>query len=442
MAMDFWLQGIEQQDVSVEFPEITLTRARDSKTYKGPGSVLRTASGGLALKLYSQFNFKEAFQFERSPAGTLVPKADLFDLEGVDMHGHRWLGDGISPDPNYSMGTGLAVVHADPYRLVGERPRMAGDKCYLSLAICTDAEFPINQKEQTERKIGQELLSARYSWSAAEFDADGLHFRIVREGDLLVVQVSGEWDAGAAEDLAGWVVSALQFTLGRRLFADVISLYGGDNRIQIVQSIDRERMRPKIQPPRHWKSGADAGSTWNIFAAFLRFLRNAPSVKAKELCRWSAEVVDSGGAALEVSSLVLSVAVEGVVGLLQGKESRDESLLKDVADALSVAAVADFPARLKPRIIGAIESMKRLRAGDYLKELARQEIIPAHYVDAWNGLRNWSTHADAADGEWVAPILRKADIVLALYYRLVFLLIEFRGPYTDYSQVGWPERNA
>ena len=189
--------------------------------------------------------------------------------------------------------------------------------------------------------------------------------------------------------MANRVVSALQFTLGRRLFADVITLSLGDSQSQIVQSVDRERMRPKVHPPRHWKSRVDAGGTWDIFAAFLRYLRNArPPDPA--VFRWSAEVVDSGGTALEVSSLVLCVAVEGIVGLLQGKESSDESLLKDVNDALNVAAGADFPASLKPRILGAIQSMKRLRAGDYLKDLARQGIIPEDYVDAWNGLRNWS----------------------------------------------------
>jgi hypothetical protein len=34
--------------------------------------------------------------------------------------------------------------------------------------------------------------------------------------------------------------------------------------------------------------------------------------------------------------------------------------------------------------------------------------------------------------------VRRSSVVLALYYRLVFMLIGYRGPYTDYSQIGWP----
>jgi hypothetical protein len=170
-------------------------------------------------------------------------------------------------------------------------------------------------------------------------------------------------------------------------------------------------------------------------------VRGAPTANARELCRWTAEVIDTGKAPLEVSSLVLCVAVEGIVGLLQGKESTDAAFLADIKRALEVASSAEFPASLKPRIIGAIQSMKQLRARDYLEKLVEKGAISAEYVEAWKGLRNASAHADASDGDWIVPTVRKSSVVLALYYQLVFMLIGYRGLYTDYSQIGWPERS-
>jgi hypothetical protein len=86
--------------------------------------------------------------------------------------------------------------------------------------------------------------------------------------------------------------------------------------------------------------------------------------------------------------------------------------------------------------------MKNPRARDYLEGLVQDGVIPKAYLDAWKALRNSAAHADAADGAWIEPVLRKSGIVLALYYRLVFLLIGYQGPYTDYGEIGWPERNV
>jgi hypothetical protein len=179
--------------------------------------------------------------------------------------------------------------------------------------------------------------------------------------------------------------------------------------------------------------------TWDVFKAFLRYVRGAPSADTKELCRWTAEVIGTGSAPLEVSSLVLSVAVEGIVSLLPGNAIKDEALLKEIARAREVATLAEFPASLLPRILGAIDAMKQPRAQDHLKQLVAAGAIPTGHLAAWKGLRNSSAHADASEGDWVAPTVHKSDVVLALYYRLVFMLIGYRGPYTDYSQIGWPE---
>lgn len=440
MSSRFWLKELATTDTSAELPVITLTRARDGKTFKGPGSVVRGVDGRLRLKLYSSAEFKDGLGLIDSPAGTLVPKQDLFELDAVDMHGHRWQSNGIWPHASVSLPTRMAVVTGKIHRLVGERSSTVTTKSHLSVALHSDAKFPVNQREQTERKIGDTLLSANYSRSAAELEFDGLKIRLFRDDDLLLAQVTGEWPVVEAENFAWHVVSALQFMLGCRLQADVITLSNGEDQTQIVQGVARERLRSKTEPPRNWAAVDDEGVTWDLFKAFLRFVRHAPTAQAKELCRWTAEVIDTGSAPLEVSSLVLSVAVEGIVGLLQGEECKDETFLRDIEVARHLATAAEFPVSLKSRIVGAIDAMKKPRARDFLKDLAQQGAIPAEHVEAWLGLRNASAHAHVPDRDWIEPTVRKSSVVLALYYRLVFMLIEYRGPYTDYSLIGWPEK--
>jgi hypothetical protein len=83
--MDFWLKELSKINAPAELPEIKLTRAKDGKTFKGPGSVARDPDGQLRLKLYSPGEFKDGFGLIDLPPGTVIPRQDLFDLEAVDM---------------------------------------------------------------------------------------------------------------------------------------------------------------------------------------------------------------------------------------------------------------------------------------------------------------------------------------------------------------------
>lgn len=440
--MDFWLKQLAETNGITELPKIELSRPKDGRSFVGPGSLTRDDDGQLRLKVYAPADARAAFGLVDGPAGTLVPRQDLFELNATDMDGYSWQSEGIWPDASVSMPTGLAVLTGDISRLSGRRPPISSGKCHLKLAFRTDATFPTNQREQTERKIGENVVSAKYSRSAAEFDVDSRHVRVYRDGDLLVLQVTGQWLPDSAETLASHVSSAMQFMIGRRLLPEVITSASRNGQTQIIQSVMRVRMQPKVEPPRHWRNAADESITWEIFHSFLRYLQSVPDGTARELCRWTAEVIDTGRAPLEVSSLVLSVAVEGIVGLLQGKETVDERVLADIEQAVKVASQAGFPESLRPRIVGAIRSMKQLRARDYLERLVARGELPEEQLNAWKALRNSSAHADASEGDWVAPTVRRTSIVLAMFYRLVFMLIQYRGPYTDYSEIGWPERGV
>jgi hypothetical protein len=48
-------------------------------------------------------------------------------------------------------------------------------------------------------------------------------------------------------------------------------------------------------------------------------------------------------------------------------------------------------------------------------------------------------HAGNVDLSKLEQKISDLNRATALFYRLVFKLIGYRGPYTDYGQVGWPE---
>jgi hypothetical protein len=84
--------------------------------------------------------------------------------------------------------------------------------------------------------------------------------------------------------------------------------------------------------------------------------------------------------------------------------------------------------------------MGQTRAGDILRNLVRKTVITKQQYEAWQKLRNRSTHEyQLLRGN--PNLLRELlPIVQVLFYRMVFHAIGYRGPYTDYSSPDWPIR--
>jgi hypothetical protein len=55
-------------------------------------------------------------------------------------------------------------------------------------------------------------------------------------------------------------------------------------------------------------------------------------------------------------------------------------------------------------------------------------------------MRNSAVHAAGLDPAEIGLVYKQYQTALTLLYELVMLLIAYKGPYTDYSVAGWPQR--
>lgn len=62
--------------------------------------------------------------------------------------------------------------------------------------------------------------------------------------------------------------------------------------------------------------------------------------------------------------------------------------------------------------------------------------------DEWEILRNKSVHPDKMnqDPKVVQTYIDRIYTCIALFYRLIFIIIKYEGSYMDYSEKGWPEK--
>jgi len=98
------------------------------------------------------------------------------------------------------------------------------------------------------------------------------------------------------------------------------------------------------------------------------------------------------------------------------------------------------------RIQGLVNGLTTIRAIDRLNALATTGNTDTAHVKAWQKLRNRGVHPTTRDTEDVASLdyqrlIDELHRVTVLMYHIVFHLIGYRGPYTDYATLGFPIRN-
>lgn len=436
-----WLQELQSSEEAVEIPVATLSRDGDGRVFTGPGSLHRTAEGALRLKMYAAADVADADDLMDTEPGQLIRDDQLFSITLTTMDGRKWTGHKAWPNVSVSAATGMAVISADVNKLeagpeITFENRKAGASTIV-LAFKNDTKFPTNVVEKIEKKRGDDVVSRSTTHSGAEVVLRDCRLRLYRDDDLLFAKLAGSMTEDR-DRLGHLLTSALQFVFGQRLAAEFCLYSNASGITQVMRSFDQQRLKSPTPRPFDWSGTPSRTDVWELFRAYFEFLKHEERERADELTRWVAEVIEAGNVTVEIRSLVVAVAVEGIVRLLQASEPDDhlsaglDAVLKLIREAPSLDK------GLVKRLEGTIAAMRRPRAVDYLRQLAEANELPSEYVQAWSAMRNSTAHAANMDLGSVDRAIGDLHRATALFYRLVFRLIDYRGPYTDYGKPGWP----
>lgn len=151
---------------------------------------------------------------------------------------------------------------------------------------------------------------------------------------------------------------------------------------------------------------------------------------------------------LDAWSIGLSVAVEGLASLIKIEQDEAERRrLKDLQrHVLSEVRSHEEFRGFANRVQGCLSGLDKVRPADRLNWLVKLGITEQRLVRTWRTLRNSSVHpVDAGDMDLAsASFQNKIDeihSVVTLMYQIVFYLIGYEGPYTDYSQRGYATKD-
>jgi hypothetical protein len=420
------IEAFQAGKLQVDFIDLALVQntATDPIQYRGTGYIRQTEDDALTLRLYARetknTDFASDFNtMESTKQGTLYKDSDYFTLTGTSIDGSVWSAQNLLPRCSWLASNPNPVVNAD----VGacERGQRSNKRSGIRMHYFRKADIPC--------RIDR-----------AKFAACGYDFEVHKKNDGFTIKVRSE--TAFPENFEMKVEEAIRFLLAKSASCRVVEscdhfiLYSRSN-----SSHHTRLMRPMLRG-----SAAFNGSSWQLFECYLAYVLTGSEPYWHTCSNHLHNACEASANALDAWAIGLSVAVEGLAGLLPNKlDPNLNTRLKALQDFINnqVSSTPDHKA-FAPRIAGMVNGLTNIRAIDRMNELAeRGGTLPALVKD-WQKLRNSGVHPSKRGGDLSQSdcqrLIDQVYHVTTLMYHIVFALIGYKGPYTDYSAYGFSER--
>ena len=272
-----------------------------------------------------------------------------------------------------------------------------------------------------------------------------MDFLLVKEhGERLRIDVRSE--DGFPVHFEKRIIETLQFVFGqpvrwaimRKLTGDALTVAIDSRRVvaagaRALAPIAREAPDPKSgrSTPKFHRS------------LFYRFLKHTLGYEARGHPLWAIvdAIYEAGLESLDAKALALTVSIES---LLQREFSslgeRSKVSKETVGDLGDVIDRWNGSSSVKRRAKGLMSMLRSNSAKNILHELVQRGAITDEQRKAWDKLRNASAHGYqswSGSGDEFYKLVCEVEVLL---YHLIFFVIGYEGPYTDYGSMGWPLR--
>lgn len=419
------------------------------RTYSGPGYVFQPAPGVLSFHLYS-YRGQSALRSGRlglARTGETLPEDAYFDLEVTDVTGRRWTSKRLIPPSVVRTAMGGKVIVDGQLTTLSTKavlPRTLKVKGHsVDIRAFQRLELPWNagtvRRSSTARGRRRSKAFSRDAWA---FRCQGLDVLIVQGADRMSMEVYSESNR-LPPKIERRLLEALEFVVGHAVHCQTVRIRRSHTVETTVFAMCGDLGTARWQPPlvQQWVSvpGTNRITSRHHRRLFEQFLVHGISCggRVHSVSGHLAAIREASKARyIDAYALTMTVAVESLafsdvpVRVRRPTKRQIESLLGWIRDW---GGSED----LKKRTLGAVAIMGQTRAGDILRNLVRKAVITKQQYEAWQKLRNRSTHEYQLLRGNPNQLRELLPIVQVLFYRMVFHAIGYRGPYTDYSSPDW-----
>lgn len=439
------LEDLKAGTFRLECPTMILSNRDevDPQEFAGPGEVHFDAGGQLELVLYDrdhQVDLGRLFPFGLS--GAWLPRSELFQLQATDLGGTVWTAHNLRPDTNAHVDRRGAVVRAQIQTLATESPPDRDGKDWLWLYFAERIDTPANVSTVTTiQESDQELPRKGFERNVWTIACEGLNIRLRRGEAGFEINALAE-ARGTPAGLDTRLEEALWFCLGQPLTADIVQFRLRDRSGTVVHSRGRSEKLPTAFAPYSASMVDSATVLADIFCKYLQYVSKYREQRFHPLSVLIRKELRARGGTIEERALALSVAIEGVLHHgFQDMGKPEAAVVKAVCELEALLEDHLKLSVLKERVEGFLGAVTRPSPRTALRTLRASDVVTEEQVNAWERLRHVAAHGK----EYELPFRQLYEMsqhLLVLLNVLVFELIGYDGPYTDYGAVGWPTRRS
>lgn len=422
-------------DLSLPRCELRQCGVSSPLIYSGAGFVRQESDGRLVLRMFAAKEVDEgarlAHIFSNSfIPGVLIPDTDYYDFTATDQGGHTWRAERQSIEEIFGVGHEIHVQlrWLEKIEDIGK----PGDAVGQGWFIPGSFELPWHIQTRTERKMSVdrfEFEDSAFAWKAHKAEA-GLNLHLAVKDPSLELH-------------AKRFLHALGMLLGQ-ILEPLVSYQVGDGRfitrIHPLPSTTPARLTGPMELQLYEHHDAHRFLACCMHRADRQY--PVPTDQFLILYRFWYRVARARSTDIENSSLVLSVAIEGVLkALFHSRYDTDAEFgLLLQAGMPAIEKLAAHP-RVRVLLLKSLENAALPKPKDTMQRLKEQGVLTQEHIKAWKDLRHAGAHGALLEDD-KGKFQRQLDryfCCLDLFYRMVFVAVGYRGQYVDRSKPGWPK---
>ena len=400
----------------------------------GAGFVDQMADGDLALRIFvnEKYDVREGMNklgFGAITSGVIIPASSYYDITGTAQDRASWRAEHQSVSPSFGVGTAIrmSLSYLEKIETFPSSAAVVVKRWFVPGEI----ELPWHEVTQTG-----------CSWRRDRFESGGADFAwaIEKTDDGIDVQFTAK-NGQPLEPHATRFMQALEMLVGRPLRPLVTSTVSGNERITRVHrrpTKERSSLEPPIQLGHF-----EPGDAHRFLSCCLHPAGLPPGTDDQLLVlyRFWWRILRAHQGDIENSSLVLSVAIEGVLKeLFLSRHDADAEFCHLVDAAKPAIGRLKIHERVRSSLSTSLKNAIAAKPRDAMVRLEEQGVLEDTHIKAWKALRNTGAHGALLDDD-EDRFQRHIDrffCCLDMFYRLVFAVIGYRGGFIDYSTRNWP----